>query len=513
MPDSFFSPVSSISTRHFLGVPAVLLLAGCATAPPSKVADMPVDYPAEWTADAVAEETLENVSLEEYGGGWLLDFNDPVLLDLVYRAQVRNYDLQAAVARLGVAEAEAFIVGADLYPQLSAGFDGARQKNNFTAQGFGNAIQSSTFNNYGLSANVSWELDVWGRVRDGQSAAIGDAQAAAADLQGARQSLAANTATLWFNTIEARMQLELAQNTWESFSSTTRSIQRRFESGVSPALDLRLSKAQTASALANVELRSNNLDSAKRDLEVLLGDYPAGTIDAARDLPELTLPVPVGLPAELLERRPDLIAAERRLAATDKRITEARKAFLPAISLTGSYGTSSTELENLLDNSFSVWSVAANLLQPIFQGGRLTGALQRAKATAMEALANYGQAALEAFSEVEKALASERFLDRRLEALRVASIENAAAEETAWQRYEKGLTDIITVLESQRRAFDSRSAYIEARNLRLINRVNLYLALGGDFGPEPDRVIATVNTPFNSEQFPAPETVHKSAQN
>lgn len=511
MRQVYFNQFTGMKMMRLSSLAAALILAGCASAPPSKVGDMPVDYPSAWTADAVPEETLENISPEEYGGGWLLDFDDPVLMDMVYRAQVRNYDLQAAVARLGVAEAEAFIAGADLYPQLSAGFDGSRQKNNFSAQGF-SGIQSSTFNNYGLNANVSWELDVWGRVRDGESAAIGDAQAAAADLYGARQSLAANTASLWFNTIEARMQLELAENTWDSFDKTTRSIQRRFESGVSPALDLRLSKAQTASALAAVELRKNNLDSAKRDLEVLLGDYPAGTLEAASDLPSLNQPVPVGLPSELLERRPDLVAAERRLASTDKRISEARKAFLPAISLTGSYGTTSTQLENLLDNSFSIWSIAGNLLQPIFQGGRLTGALQRAKASAQEALANYGQSALDAFNEVEKALASERFLDSRLEALRVASIENAAAEEAAWQRYERGLTDIITVLESQRRAFESHSAYIEARNLRLINRVNLYLALGGDFGPTPDVVVATVNTPFSSEQFPSPESVKEAAE-
>lgn len=491
--------------------PALLLcalLAGCASAPESRVKEMPVEYPAAWTAQAVSTETIEGVPPEAYGGGWLADFDDPTLPELVNQALAQNYNLQATVARLGVVEAEAAIVGAELYPQVGAGFDASRQKQNFAAQGFGNAIQSNTFDNYRLSANVSWELDVWGRVRDSQSAAIGDAQAAAADVRGARLSLAANTATLWFQLIEARQQVELAANTYDSFENTTASIQRRFRSGVSPALDLRLSKAQTASALAALESRRADLDFAKRNLEVLMGNYPSAAIEAVPELPEITRPVPVGLPSQLLERRPDLVAAERRLAAQDLRISEARKAFLPAISLTGAYGSTSGQIENLLDNSFSVWSLAGNLLQPIFQGGRLTGQLRRAKAAAQESLARYGQAALDAFNEVEQALAAEQFLNARVDALRVASDENSAAEQTAWQRYERGLTDIITVLESQRRAFESRSAYINTRTLRLINRINLYLALGGDFGAETVPIIAVIKTPIGTEEaFVVPEDV------
>lgn len=465
-----------------------------------------MEAPAGWTAKAVADETLEAIEPEQYGGGWLGDFDDPELMDLVFRAQQQNYNLQAAVARLGVAQAEAYIEGADLYPQVGAGLNGIRQKQNFSGSSLGNFVPATTNNNFQLAANVSWELDVWGRVRDGQSAAIGDAQAAAADLRGARLSLAANTAQLWFAAIEAQMQMALAERTYSSFKKATDAIQGRFQRGVSPALDLRLSRAQTASALAALENRQRALDAAKRDLQVLLGDYPSGALEAAADLPKIVAPVPVGLPSELLERRPDLVAAERRLASADQRISQARKAFLPAISLTGSYGTSSSDLNDLLDSNFSVWSIAANLVQPIFQGGRLVGNLERAKARAVELLANYGQAALDAFNEVEKALAAEAFLDRRVAALQEASVESAEAEQTAWQRYQRGLTDIITVLESQRRAFESESAYIAARTQRLSNRVNLYLALGGDFAPgSPGPATTIVQRPLGEEAYPLPE--------
>lgn len=486
---------------------AALGLAGCASAPPSKLAEVPVEAPAGWTADSAPGETLEGITPAQYGGGWLDDFDDAALPDLVLRAQAHNYNLQAAVARLGVVEAQAYIEGADLYPQAGVGFDGTRQKQNFSGSSISNFVPPSTNNDFRLTANVTWELDVWGRVRDGQSAAIGDAQAAAADLRGARLSLAANTVTRWFAVIEARMQVDLAQHTYNSYTKATDAIQGRFQRGVSPALDLRLSRAQTAAALASLENRQRALDAAKRDLQVLLGEYPSGAVESAKDLPAIVAPVPVGLPSELLERRPDLVAAERRLASADKRISQARKAFLPAISLTGRYGTSSSQLEDLLDSNFSVWSIAANLVQPIFQGGRLTGNLDRAKANAVEALANYGQAALDAFNDVEKSLAAEQYLDRSVAALKEASTESAEAEQAAWQRYQRGLTDIITVLESQRRAFDSESAYIVARTQRLNNRVNLYLALGGDFSPDmPTPATAVVRHPFGQTDYPATAT-------
>ncbi|MGE9294464.1 MAG: efflux transporter outer membrane subunit [Puniceicoccales bacterium] len=501
------TPYASCATLSCpLGVVLTFVLAGCASAPPSKLSEMPVEAPAGWTAKDVPEETIRELEPDEYGGGWLADFNDPVLPDLVFRAQARNYNLQAAVARLGVAEAQAYIEGADLYPQAGVGLDGSRTKQNFSGSSLGNFIPPSTNNDFNLTASVSWELDVWGRVRDGQSAAIGDAQAAAADLRGARQSLAANTARLWFTAIEAQMQVALAERTYTSYQKATEAIQGRFERGVSPALDLRLARAQTAAAFAALQARERELDAAKRDLQVLMGDYPSGALETAKELPQIVAPVPVGLPSELLERRPDLVSAERRLASADKRISQAKKAFLPAISLTGSYGTSSSDLSNLLDSNFSVWSIAANLVQPIFQGGRLTGNLQRAKAYAIEALANYGQSALDAFNEVEKSLAAEVYLDKRVAALQDASEESAKAEQTAWQRYSRGLTDIITVLESQRRAFESESAYITVRTQRLNNRVTLYLALGGDFAPgSPEPATAVVKHPFGETAYPDQE--------
>ncbi|WP_309387560.1 TolC family protein [Cerasicoccus frondis] len=477
---------------------AALILAGCATPPESRVEEMPASYPANWTAHTPPGETVEGAALADAPSGWVQDFDSPELSQLVDEAIARNYDLQAAAANLGIASADATIAGADAYPQINGEFGGGRQKQNI---GGTNSEYSSVM----LSVGATWEIDIWGRLRDRQSAALADVQAQLATYRGARLSLAARTTTAWFRCIEARQQLELATGTYESFDKATNAIRNRYERGVSPALDLRLSMAQTAAAKASMDLRGQEFDTAIRQLEIILGRYPAKELAIAETLPSITRPVPVGLPSELLERRPDLIVAERELAASGKRVSEARKSMLPRIALTGEYGYSSSSLSNLLDSSFSVWTLAGNALQPIFQGMRLSAAVDRAKAVAQQSLANYGQTALNAFGEVEIALASEQFLNARVANLDESATQSIAAEDAAWEQYSRGLTDIITVLESQRRTFESRTALISAHTNLLVNRVNLYLALGGDFDDLPPEEVE-VKSPLGPEEIKLPET-------
>jgi len=182
-----------------------------------------------------------------------------------------------------------------------------------------------------------------------------------------------------------------------------------------------------------------------------------------------------------LNRRPDLIAAERRFAASIERLKVSKKELLPTISLTANGNTGSTDLQDLLDIERLAWRIAGNLAQPIFQGGRLIAGIDLSKADRRLALELYAQAVLVAFQEVETLLAGETYLREEEEALRRAADESTSAEELAWQEYQRGLTDIITVLDSQRRAFNARSSHISVSNQRLQNRVNLHLALGGDF--------------------------------
>lgn len=485
--------------QRTLSLGIALVLAGCATPPESQVQDMPASYPAQWTAQGVTGETDPGAALDEQSGGWVDDFQSGELRPLINAAIANNYDLQATAASLGIASADATIAGADSYPQLNGEFDGS------TNRQYGNGA-TNDFDSFVIGVGATWEIDVWGRLRDRQSAALADVQVSLATLKGARLSLAARTANAWFRAIEAQQQLTLATNTYDSFNSATDSIRERYDRGVSPALDLRLSLAQTSAAKAAMDERGRALDVAVRELEVLLGRYPARELAVAEDLPEIVRPVPTGLPSELLERRPDLIAAERQLAASGKRVSEARKAMLPRLSLTGSYGVASDDLGDLIANGFSVWTLAGNALQPIFQGMRLSAAVERAKAVAQQRLAAYGQTALDAFREVESALAAEQYLDQRVVNLQESATQSIAAEDAAWERYQRGLTDIITVLDSQRRTFEARTALINARANRLVNRVNLYLALGGDFDSpaESQEIEVEVDSPLGPEPITLP---------
>jgi len=466
-----------------------LALAGCGSAPDTVRTDLEVQLPAAYAAGKEIEPAggEKRVSLAREQG-WLADFEGTGVPDVVGRALAGNFDLRAASARMAQARAQVGVARADALPQLSGSADGSRRRTvNEIGGPFGDQVFSDTNSRYQVSLRFDWEVDLWGRLRDQTSAAIGRYEAARADYQGARLSLAANVAQAYFSAVEAELQVELARETVESFAASENLIEDRFEQGLSPALDLRLARANTESARAALQERLRLRGEAIRALEVLLGEYPAGTVRAEEDLPGLDAPLPVGVPSGLVERRPDLVAAERRLAASGKEVWAARKALLPRFSLTGGAGSASNELEDILDTDFRVWDLAGQLVAPLFQGGRLRANVRREEAAAQEALANYGSTALVAFREVEDALAAEGFMRGREEALTANVAESARAEELARERYGQGLADIITVLESQRRAFNARSELLAVRNLRLRNRIDLYLALGGAIDPAGER--------------------------
>ena len=468
------------------------LLTACATPPKSTQDSLPVKVPGAWTASTPNPATTGPGEAPEGWEDWLEDFNTPVLFSLVQEALEYNYDLRATAARLEAARYDVVIAGADRLPQVSGNFGAQRQQRNFIGfpSGLSNGasseetVTSTISDNFDLSLDLSWEFDLWGRLRDRKSAAIADFQAVTADFEGARLSLAAQVVQSWLSVLEAQLRLYLIEKTAHSFQDNADLIQKRFDRGLSPALDLRLTRANAMTAHSAVYRQERILDERLRDLAVLLGRYPdLNEFDFAlsEDLPTLQTEAPVGAPVELLTRRPDLIAAERRLAAAGVRVQEARKALLPNIALSASGGTTAEDIEDLVDSDFSVWTLAGQLIQPLFQGGRLTANVKRSEAVQKEVLADYAGTALNAFQEVEAALAAENLLAEEERRLLETADESIAAEILAQDRYEKGLTDITTVLESQRRAFNSQSEHLGVRLQRLINRVTLYLALGGGF--------------------------------
>ncbi len=468
--------VQHVPARLWVLADVVVVAVGCASALPVEPPVLDVQIPTEWTAEEVPVGQVEVT--------WWNDFGDEGLTAVVETALSRNYDLQAAAARLEQAAAEARAANGDLMPSIEASYSGARRKQNFVGfpiPGSEDRVLSTVSTNYGVSVDISWEIDLWGRLRGSAQAALADLQASAADLRGAQLSLAGQTTKAWFGVAEAQQQVDLSRRTVESFRESAERVQDRFEAGVRPALDLRLALLNLSNTEALLQQRLQQLDAATRQLEVLLGRYASGELETPASLPTFTPIVPAGLPADLVARRPDLVAAERQLAAAQARVGIAKADLLPRISLTAGTGTSTNALRSLVNGDFGIWSLLGNVVAPLWQGGRLRAQVSHAEARSAEALATYANTALTAYAEVETALAAEEFLEERLAHL-TESVEQArAAERLADERYRAGLENYITVLDSQRSAVNAEIESIAVQRVRLENRVDLYLALGGGF--------------------------------
>ena len=459
-------------------IPLLLILVSCTRTPREIEHPLAVKPPDSWSTSASADAVVRE---------WWQSFSDDTLAELVTEAIDHNYDLRAAAARLEVASAQARIVGAEALPSVEAGLSGNRQRQNFIGfpiPGAENQVLSRTFSNFGVSLAVSWELDLWGRIGAAKAAGVADFQAVEADLRAARLSVAAQTAKAWFALLEAERQRRLAEQARDSFERTAERIRDRYQVGLRSPLDLRLALSSVAGAQALLEQRLEQYDRASRQLEILLGRYPSASLMASPGLPILGDSPPAGLPSELVSRRPDLEAARRRLAAADYRWIEARTSLYPRFSLTTSGGTATNDLSELLLGSRFVWRLAGNLVQPIFQGGRLRAEVDASAGRSREALANFATQVLRAFAEVESALAAEAFLRNREHALEEAVAQSTASLRLANDRYTSGLEPIVTVLEAQRRSLDSEAALITVRRLKLATRVDLHLALGGGFEAE-----------------------------
>ena len=460
----------------------LVLLAGCAS-PVLQPAVLDVTPPERWTA-ADPDTVPPRADQTRADPNWWSEFGDRQLSAVIERTLTANNELAAAAARLDAAVAQARIAGAELLPTATVATDANRSRRNFIGlpiPGSGGGVLSSTSTSIGANLNVSWELDLWGRIRAGRSAARAGVAAAESDLAGARLSLSGQAAKAWFAAQEARQQVDLAERTLGLRTSSREWIDRRYQRGTRGALDLRLAIANQGQARADLEARRRQLDATGRQLALLASRYPvpAEASDEERELPEPPSGLPPRLPAELISHRPDLRALERRMAAAGFDIERARAALYPRLSLTGSTGRLSDEVEDLLDSDFSVWSLAANLLQPLFQGGRLRAGVELAEARERELAEIYAQTLLRAFAEVELALVAERSLRLQQEALATAVEQSTAARDLAQRRYESGLGGYLEVLEAQREETRARIGLLSVRRQRLDARVDLHLALGG----------------------------------
>lgn len=425
------------------------------------------DLSEQWESEAV------NPQLPTF---WLQEFSQPELRVLLEEAFDKSPTLLSQASLVQLAQVQARLAGADRWPQLSAGLGSSRNKRSNTG---GYSLSSVYSTSYNFSLDLSWEVDLWNRLGNGLKATLYEGQAASADFDAARLSLAANLIKTWFDGIEAKQQLALSEQTVENFKSSLQIIERGYDYGLYRALDVRLARSNLLNAMSREQSYRIAKDQAVRSLEVFLGRYPAAKLKLPQQLPELSNAIPAGIPADLLNRRPDIVAARERFKALDQRHIQAKKNRLPAIRLTGSGGTSTRDLTDLVNSDFLVWNFASGLVQPLFQGGRLDGLRDEAAIRWQQSENDYRQTVLVAFKEVETLLSSEKWLLEQEQALDEMAEELREAELLASEDYVSGLTDINTLLQTQRQAFDAESSLLAVRKSRLANRVNLYLALGG----------------------------------
>ncbi len=442
-------------------------LAGCQTLdirpePTPVAASVPAPPQADWV-----ETVPENLPTTD----WVGSFEDSVLPQLVDEALSANTNVRVAEARFKAALARANISAADLLPSVSGSADVSRTERGNSALGDNTGL--------GFGVNASWEADVWGRLKDGVAASELDAGALQADFAATRLSVAGQVAQTWFDLIEARLLSELSVRDVSTQERALRLTTRRFEGGVTGSSDVRLARSAVANAQALQATRLQRQSALARNLEVLLRRYPAEAIEAAVDLPELPVLTGVDDPQEVLRRRPDLIAAERRMESAGLQVDVARKALLPRLSLSGGVNAGGTGLNNLFDIDALVASLAGGLTQPIFQGGRLKANVEQQKAVLEQQLESYAGTALAAYLEVENALDAETRLEEREAALRVSLEEAVQAERRLELRYSEGLASILQLLDAQSRRISAESQLIGSRKERLANRVRLHVALGG----------------------------------
>jgi len=454
-----------------LVTPIALAVAGCALQSPPSPKDIQaqsmqnVKAPEKWVSPGGVDGAVADA--------WLASYNDPQLDALVREALAYNGDLRVAAGRIEQAAAYARLAGATMYPAVDLMAHGGRKMGG----------DNSGLSGVGLFANG--EIDIWGRARSQAAAGSAQYESVQADAEYARQSIAATVAKSWFLATEARMQRAMADEIVRASEQYLGLARDRLRIGNGDEYDVAMAQASLDTYRDAARQLALAQQQAVRAIETLVGRYPAAALEVPAALSAQPPAVPVGLPSELLERRPDVIAAERRVAAAFNNAAEANAARLPKIALTASLSSISSDVFVLKDQNYPVFSLGANLAAPIFHGWALQANVEIRTAEQKVAIADYGRVASRAFSEVESALSAALAADERERILRSAVASNARALEIANTRLRVGSGDQRAVLQQNVALYAARSSLVKVQAEGLVQRVNLNLALGGGFDPRP----------------------------
>lgn len=452
----------------------------------------PID--AAWPqGEAYAPDTLAGSAADI---GWKTFFKGPALQQLVGMALENNRDLRVAALNVEAYQAQYRIQRAEMFPSLDAAGGGARQRVPSDLSPTGVANISSQ---YDVGLSTSYELDLFGRVRSLNRQALEAYLATEEARRSTHISLVASVANAYLRLQADQSLLGLTRNTLGAYEHTLSLVQSSFEAGVASAMEVRQSRTAVDEAKAQLQRYTRQIATDINALRLLVGGPLPGDLPAALDINDSVLAeVPAGLPSDLLQRRPDIRAAEHLLIGANANIGAARAAFFPSIRLTAAAGTASAEISGLFDGGSGVWNFVPQISLPIFQAGRLRANLDYAEIQKDIRIAQYEQAIQSAFKEVSDSLAARGTYSKQLAAQRDLVRNTTEYFQMADQRYQEGIDSYLNVLDAQRLLFNSQQQLVQDRLTQLSSEVGLYKALGGGWSAE-----GTVGQPDNPPADPA----------
>ena len=458
--------------RLILSLAVAAVTSGCALTPDYERPE--IDVPTGFQAQEAAGASIANLE-------WWELFGDEALQNLIKTALEENKDLGVALSRIAESRSALTITRADQLPFIDVTGRGGRLK-----QSEDLVPGSGARGDYGLSADVSYELDLWGQLRRATEASQADLLATEAAYRNVTISLVGNVASFYLLLRDLDQRLQISVDTVQTRNESLAIVQARFDKGTVPQIDVNQAEVELAIAEAAVASFEREIVLTENALRILLGRNP-GPVDRGLRLDQQVFPpeIPAGLPSELVQRRPDVVQAEEVLIAETARIGVAEALRYPSVSLTGSYGTASDELGDLTGSSAETWGIGANIFAPIFNSGALKAQARAQRARAEAALLDYELTLQQAFREVEDALVSIRTLrvEHAARARQVVAARNAARLSKA--RYDGGVVDYLEVLDSERTRFNAELEESQTLQQYLNSIVELYKALGGGWSPAP----------------------------
>lgn len=453
------------------------LLAGCTVGP--KYNRPSISTPSVFRGSADPNAPPDARSLADLK--WFEVFKDPQLQELIKTASTQNYDIREAIARVSAARAQLGITRSEQFPDITGTADITKQRNS-TKGSFPlppGVSRDRTFGTILLNL-LSFEIDVWGRLRKQTEAARAELRATEEDRKTVMTTLVSDVATSYFNLLELDLELDIAKQTLATRKNSLDIINIRQQGGVATMLDVRQAQQLVYSASQEIPDVERQIEQTENRISLLLGKNPA-SVTRGRSLVDQEQPpsVPPGLPSSLLERRPDIRAAEETLIAANANIGVAKAAYFPTISLTGFLGTQSNQLSGLFGNPASTWNFVPRITQPIFNGGRIKSGVKLAKAQQEIALIDYERSIQSAFREVSDGLVQYRKVReiRVQQELLVTTLEDRSR--LAYLRYRGGVDTLLNALDADRDLFNAQLSLAQTKRNELLSLVQLYKALGG----------------------------------